>query len=220
MKQKTDLKKISVAAILSAAAYLCVFVFRFKVSFLTFDFKDAVLAVTAFLYGPLYGIASSLTVSLLEFITVSDTGVYGLIMNFLSSAVFSAVCGLFYKYRHSISGAILGAVFAVASMTTVMLAANILITPFYMGVERGEVIKMLPALLLPFNLIKGVINAAVTMLIYKPLTMIFKKSGLVTAAAVTNRKKFTALSFAAILVIIISVFLLIFCLKGSFSLFK
>ena len=54
---------------------------------LTFDFKDAILSINALLFGPLTGVVSAALVALVEFITVSDTGVYGLIMNFLSSAV-------------------------------------------------------------------------------------------------------------------------------------
>lgn len=218
MQNSMKLKKISVTAILCAVAYLCMFLFRFKVSFLTFDFKDAVFAVIAFLYGPVYGILSSLVVALVEFVTVSDTGVYGLIMNFLSSATFSAVCGLFYKYRRTLSGAVLGSVIAVISMTAVMLVANIFITPFYMGAERAVVISMIPTLLLPFNLIKGVINAAVTMIIYKPVTGIFKKTGLMPSGNIkTNKKSFVWLSLAAAGVIIVAVLVIIFVLKGSFE---
>ena len=76
-------------AMFAAIAYVCVFVFRFKVSFLTLDVKDAVMAVGALALGPVAGILIASVVALLEFITVSDTGVYGLIMNFLSSASFT-----------------------------------------------------------------------------------------------------------------------------------
>ena len=88
MAQKTNLKKLSVTAMLCALAYICMFVLKFKVSFLSFDFKDAILTVIAFLYGPLYAVASSFLVAAIEFLSVSDTGVYGFIMNALSSAVF------------------------------------------------------------------------------------------------------------------------------------
>ena len=90
MKEKNNLKKISVTAMLCALAYICMFVFKFKVGFLTFDLKDAVLTVIAFLYGPIYGVVSSILVALIEFVSVSDTGFYGLVMNALSSAVFTA----------------------------------------------------------------------------------------------------------------------------------
>lgn len=219
--KKTELKKISALSMLCAVAYLCVFLFRFKVSFLTFDFKDALLAVIAFIYGPIYGIASAVTVALLEFISVSDTGVYGLIMNALSSAAFAAVCGTFYKYRRTLSGAVFGSIAAVLTTTAVMLVANIFVTPYYMGVARSDVAAMIPTLLLPFNLIKGFVNAAVTMIIYKPITAALKKARLLSDNnSVTNRKKFIMLALLAVIALVIFVAIIIFVLDGSFQLGK
>ncbi len=216
--KKVDLKKLSVVAMLCAVAYLCMFVFKFKVGFLTFDFKDAILTVISFLYGPLYGVVSSVLVALLEFISVSDTGVYGLIMNALSSAVFTFACGIFYKYRHTLLGAVFGSFSAVLAMTAVMLVANIFITPFYMGVARGDVAAMIPTLLLPFNLIKGIINAAITMVIYKPITTVLKKTGLsVSSAQKTDLKKFIPLSICALILLIIAVLMILFVLHGEFQ---
>lgn len=218
MQKSEQLKKISVTAILCAIAYLCMFLFRFKVEFLTFDFKDAVLAVIAFLYGPVYGVLSSLVVALVEFVSVSDTGIYGMIMNFISSASFSFVCGLFYKYRRTLFGAVLGGVFAVIAMTAFMIVSNVIITPFYMGVQRSVVIGMIPTLLLPFNLIKGIINAAITMIIYKPTSGVFKKMGLMPRSGnTTDRKNFIWLAVSATVIIIIAVLVIIFVLNGTFE---
>ncbi|MBQ8267271.1 MAG: ECF transporter S component, partial [Clostridia bacterium] len=218
MTQKTNLKKISVTAMLCALAYICMFVFKFKVSFLTFDFKDAILTVIAFLYGPIYAVVSSFLVAFIEFLSVSDTGVYGLIMNALSSAVFSATCGIIYKYRRTLLGAIFASVAAVLSMTAVMLVANIFITPFYMGVARADVAAMIPSLLLPFNLIKGIVNAAITMIIYKPITTALKKVGLSNnKTAKTDLKKFIPLALSALLLLIIAVIIILFALDGNFE---
>ena len=218
MKQRTELKKITVAAILCAVAFLCVFLFRFKVNFLTFDFKDAVLAVIGFLYGPIYALASAAIVSVIEFLSVSDTGVYGLIMNFLSSAAFASVCGLFYRYKRTLSGAVIGSVFAVFVMTAVMLLANIFITPFYKHMPRQVVIDMLPTLLLPFNLVKGVVNAAITMLIYKPVCSVFKKMGLIISGnKPADKKSFVLISAVSLLVIALATFVILFILDGKFE---
>ena len=51
-----------------------------------------------------------------------------------------------------------------------MLAANLIITPGFKGVPLEVVIAMIPTLLLPFNLLKGILNAALVMLLYKPVT--------------------------------------------------
>jgi len=52
-------------------------------------------------------------------------------------------------------------------MTVGMLLWNYLITPLYMGVPREAIAKMLLPAFLPFNLLKGGLNAAFTMLLYK-----------------------------------------------------
>lgn len=218
MNAKTNLKKISVVAMLCALAYICMFVFKFKVGFLTFDIKDAVLGVIAFLYGPLYGVVSALLVAALELVSVSDTGFYGFIMNALSSSVFTLVCGLFYKYRRTLLGAVYGCISAVLAMTAVMLIANIFITPYYMGVGRGEVAALIPTLLLPFNLAKGVVNAATTMIIYKPITSALKKAGLTTSGSnKTDIKKFIILASVAAILLAVAVCVVLFVLGGQFD---
>ena len=216
--KKTNIKKLSVTAMLCALAYICMFVFKFKIGFLTFDFKDAILTVIAFLYGPAYAVISSVLVAVLEFLSVSDTGVYGLIMNALSSSVFTVSCGIIYKYRRTLMGAVIGSITAVLSMTAVMLVANIFITPFYMGVARSEVAAMIPTLLLPFNIVKGVVNAAITMIIYKPITTALKKAGLTDGGYhKTDIKKFIPIAIGALILLIIAILIILFILHGEFK---
>ena len=218
--EKKNLKKISVVAMLCAVAYLCMFLFKFKISFLTFDFKDAFLAITAFLYGPLYAVASAVLVAVLEFLSVSDTGVYGLLMNIISSAAFAGVCGLVYKYKRTFRGAVFSAIMAVVVMTAVMLVANYFITPYYMGVARSDVAAMIPTLLLPFNLIKGTVNMAITLILYKPITTALKRAKLLPESKVqTDKKKFLILTLVSASIAVLAIVLIIYFFKGSFQLF-
>lgn len=218
--KKLSLKDISVASILIALAFICTFIFKFKVGFLTFDLKDAMLAIIAFLFGPIMAVASAVIVAVLEFLTISDTGVYGLIMNAISSSAFGFTIGIFYKYRKSFLNALLGAFTAIFITTAIMMLANIYITPLYMGVPRGEIIKMIPTLLLPFNLIKSTVNAAFTMTLYKPITSAFKKVGLIKGSEQTfSIKKFIPILAVSIIVILIASLFIIFVLKGEISVF-
>ena len=219
--RKSKIKKISVTAMLCALAYICVYVLKFKVGFMTFDFKDTVISIVSFLFGPLYGIFSAGIVAFMEFITVSDTGVYGLIMNFLSSSVFALSCGIIYKINHKFTGAIYGALTAVVAVTSVMLLANLFITPYYMGVAKSEVIAMIPSLLLPFNLCKSIINATATLIIYKPLTNGLKKAHLVESSSgnATLNKKTVVLTSCCLIVMVLAVLYVILMLDGSFKLF-
>ena len=171
MKNSTQkLNRIAATSIFAAIAYLSMFLTPFRVDFLTFDIKDAVMTIGALYLGPLAGLAMSAVTSLLEMFTISQTGIDGMIMNFVGSATYTVVAALIYTYRKSLKNAVLGLVAATLSMTAVMLAANLIITPGFKGVPVEAVIAMIPTLLLPFNLLKGILNAALGMLLYKPVT--------------------------------------------------
>lgn len=216
--KREQLNKIIITAVFSAIAFLFTFVFKFKVSFLTFDFKDAVIAVVSLLLGPLYGIISAGLVAFLEFLSISDTGPYGLLMNFISSGSFALVIGVIYKYKRTFSGAILSAVSSVFVVTSIMMVANYFITPLYMGVTSGEVAKLIPNLLLPFNLSKTAINAATVLIIYKPVTNALRRFGLVKKKINSSsmNKKSIILYIVSFIIILIAVLFIVFVLNGGF----
>ena len=213
-----QLKKISVTAMFIAVSFLMTFVLRFQVSFLTFDFKDAVLAIVSLLFGPIYGVISAAIVAFLEFLFISSTGVYGLIMNFISSGAFVLICGCVYKAKRDFAGAILSVILSVIGVTAIMMLANIFITPFYMGAQRSDVIALIPTLLLPFNLAKSIINSAALLIIYKPLTTALKKSKLISSESSDYKLsiKSIILTVVSIVIIIITVIFLIKNMGGVF----
>lgn len=176
---KRDTKKLTTVAMLCALAYIVMFVARIPVVlFLKYDPKDVVIAIGGFLYGPLTSFAISAVVSLVEMFTVSETAFWGLLMNVLSSCSFACTAAFIYKKRHNMKGAIVGLVSGVAVMVPVMLLWNYLITPIYMGYPRAAVAELLLPAFLPFNLLKGGLNAAITMLLYKPVVTALRKAGL------------------------------------------
>ena len=179
MTEKTNnqqIKRMTALAMFAALAYVIHFV-HIPVGFLNLDFKDVVITVCGMYFGPLSGVFLAVLVPILEFVTVSETGPYGLIMNILSSVTFVGVASLIYRFKKTLSGAIVGLVSAVLSMTAVMIVANLVITPYYMGVSLAEVGALIPKLLLPFNAIKAVLNASLTLCLYKPLTSVLKRTG-------------------------------------------
>ena len=215
-----NLKKIIITAVFAAIAFLFTFIFKFKVAFLTFDFKDAVISVVSLSLGPLYGLLSAAVVAFLEFISISDTGPYGLLMNFISSGTFALLIGGIYKYKRTFSGAILAAAVSALGVTAVMMVANYFITPLYMGVSSAEVARMIPTLLLPFNLAKTVINSATTLIIYKPVTKALKRVGLIKKGeenASAFSKRSVLLYIISILIIILTILFIVFVLKGGFE---
>ncbi|MBQ9080048.1 MAG: ECF transporter S component [Clostridia bacterium] len=178
-------KKIVVLAMFCAIAYITCFILRISGigGFLSFEIKDTVITIAAMLFGPLAGVAISFTVAFLEMISFSSTGIWGAIMNFASSAVFSVCASTVYIYcpgiKKKISGAIVGLATAIISMTAVMMVLNLIITPIYQNVSVEVVKGMLLPLLLPFNAIKATLNSALIMMLYKPISMALKRAKVV-----------------------------------------
>ena len=178
------IKKLTALAVFAALAYVVHFI-HIPVSFLNLDFKDVIMTVAGMYFGPLSGVVVAILVPLLEFPT-SETGIYGLIMNLISSVTFVGVASLIYKFKRTLTGAIVALVAAAMSMTAVMMVANLFITPFYMGVSREDVVNLIPTMLLPFNAVKSILNASLTLCVYKPMTNILRRVGVAKAVVSTE----------------------------------
>ncbi|MCL1964108.1 MAG: ECF transporter S component [Firmicutes bacterium] len=176
------IQRMTTLAVLSAIAYLVMTMLRIKfipgADFLTLDVKDVVIVTGGFFYGPLASMMMSLVISFLEMVTVSSTGWWGMLMNTLSSCAFACSAAFLYERKRTIHNAVTGLVTGWLLATATMLLLNYIITPIYTGWPRQAVVgKMLPWFL-PFNLIKYGVNAAVALLIYKPLVTALRRAHL------------------------------------------
>lgn len=171
------IKRLVFVALFTALAYASTLIIHPKVMFLTFDVKDSVITLAAMAFGPISGVVISFLAAVIEFITMGETGVYGFIMNFIGSSIFSVTAALIYKYKKTLWGGIVGLVTAVFTMTAAMLLANIVVTPYFMKTSTEEVLKLLPTLLLPFNFLKALANAGLVIGFYKPVSNALKAAG-------------------------------------------
>lgn len=214
---QTRTNKLTVIAMLSAVAYLVMVVGRIPVVlFLKYDPKDVIITIGGFLFGPLTAFTMSALVSFVEMFTVSATGFIGLLMNIISSCSFACTAAIIYKKKHNYKGAILGLIAGWLITTAVMLLWNYLITPIYLGYPREAVVKLLIPAFLPFNLLKGGLNASIVMLIYKPLSKALHSANLMprVVETCTNRKKVTIWSVLVSSLIIVSCILSILAFRG------
>lgn len=101
-------------------------------------------------------------------------------------------------------------------MVLVMLLWNYLITPIYMGYPREVVVELLIPAFLPFNLIKGGLNAAITMILYKPIVTALKHAHLIENNQVTPKTKLNVGLILIALLIIITCTLLLLSIKSVF----
>ena len=178
-ERSLNLRRWVLIAMLAAVAYLIVSYIRIPVVlFLKYEPKDVIITIGGFLLGPMASFVISLVVSLLEMVTVSDTGPIGALMNLLSTCAFACTASLVYKKVHKLKGAIVGLAAGSVVMVSAMLLWNWLITPLYMGVSREQVEGMLIPMFLPFNALKAGFNSALVLGLYKPLTAALRRTRL------------------------------------------
>lgn len=199
-------KTLASLAMLSAIAYVVMYLSKMLpqvLGFLQFDLKDTVICIGGFIFGPLAAALVSIVVAFVEMITVSDTGPIGLIMNVLATCAFCCTASFIYKKKHTMLGAVIGLAAGTIVLTIVMLLWNYLITPIYMEMDRAFVASLLIPYFLPFNLVKGGMNMAAILLLYKPVVGALRKAHLVAPSTSGAKGKFSAgfLLFAAALLV-------------------
>ena len=187
VKSKFDTRSIVLIGLFCAVSYVVMLLSKLipvnVAGFLTFDLKDVIIAICGLISGPLPALIVSVIVSFIEMLTISSTGPIGLLMNVLSTCAFVLPISLIYRKKHVFSRAITGAVAGVLCMSAVMILWNWLITPLYMGIDRSVVVSMLLPVFLPFNLLKGGINAALTVLLYKPIITTLRRTHMIAQSS-------------------------------------
>ncbi len=177
--QHEKILRLNLAAAFAALAFTVSYFNLVKVQgFLSFDLKDAVIALASLLLGPGTALSLSLIVPAIESVTFGTTAFYGFLMDVISSLTFSLPASVIYKKKKTASGAILGLSSGILLGVSAMMLANLLITPLYTGAPREAIVGMLLPLLLPFNLAKTTVNAALVLLLYKPISNALKAARL------------------------------------------
>ena len=194
MKQKINARMIAAVGVLTAVAVVLQYLeisIPIVPSFLKLDFSDLPALLGAFAFGPLAGVLIQLLKNLIH-MAVSQSGFVGELSNFLLGAVFVLTAGWIYQRKKTKARALVAGLSGAAAMAIVSVPVNyFLIYPLYynvIGFPEAAVLDMYQAILpsvrsifeallifnLPFTLGKGLISVAVSMLIYKPLSRLFK----------------------------------------------
>ncbi|MBP3381321.1 MAG: ECF transporter S component [Clostridia bacterium] len=210
-KRSERLRRLTAMAMLTALSYITVVLIRIPVVlFLSYEPKDVFLTIGGFLFGPVAGICMSIAVALVEMVTISSTGPIGMLMNCVSSCLFVGTASIIYYRKKTLKRALFGLIAAALATTIGMLLWNYLITPLYMHTPREAIADMLLPVFLPFNLLKGGLNAAFTMLLYKSAAAALRAAQLLpkTDTPVIPRKRLTV-TLAALGAVITLVLLLL-----------
>lgn len=138
------------------------------VAWLKYDASAMPALVCGFAFGPGAGVAVGIVGAVIHGILLADFS--GAVMNILVVSGFVLPAALVYRKLRTFKGALLGLAASVVAATLMAIAGNLVITPLYLGVPLDAVVAMIIPILTPFNLIKAVLNGALTLIVYKSVS--------------------------------------------------
>ena len=210
-KSKFTTKQLTVIALLTSIAYAIMVVGRIPmVAFLKYDPKDIVIMLGGMAFGPAVTVLMSLITSVIEFMTVSDTGFVGLFMNVLSTVAFATLATIIYKKKPNNKTLIIALAAGTILMTIVMVVWNYLVTPFYLDIPQEAVVGMLLPIIVPFNIIKAGINSGIIFMIHKPVLQVFERHNLID----TNTNNQKSSNYLVAIILIFSALILLKMVQG------
>ncbi len=239
--RRAAIRTMVTVAVFCAVAFISQFIFKIRVfGFLSFDAKDAVMAVGAMAFGPASGFLMSILLATLESITMGETGVIGWIMDVLSTAPFVCVSAWVYRRKRTMNGAILALAVGVLTAIATMMAMNVVFTPaFMMNMSlvdfvripfdeeiRGaylenmrNVVGMIPTILLPFNVTKAFLNGGLVLVLYKPISTAMKHAKVIKGepASLHFDRKSILMLVIGILVIAVCITAFLLLMNGQFE---
>jgi riboflavin transporter FmnP len=172
-------RKLTTMGVLAGLSVALVFLIRFpifpQVPFLEYEPADIPILIATFAFGPLAGLIVTVIASVVQGFTVSaHSGIYGILMHIISASTYVFTAGIIYRAKHSRLGAGIALVCGVLVSAAVMIPANLVVTPIFMGVHVDAVKEILVPFIIPFNLIKSGANGAIVFFLYKPISKLIK----------------------------------------------
>ncbi|RKD32349.1 ECF transporter S component [Thermohalobacter berrensis] len=195
-KKRINTRWLVNVSILSVIAFLIMYIeipLWFAPSFLTIDLSDLPALIGAFALGPMAGVVIEFLKNILHAVIKGTTTVgVGELANFIVGSVFVYIAGYIYYKNKTFKNAIVGLMLGTLIMTLVASVANyFILIPFYaklygmpikaiigMASKVNKYVVDLKSLVLfaivPFNIVKGIMVSAITVLLYKKVSPIFK----------------------------------------------
>ena len=136
--------------------------------FLTYDPSLVPAMVCGFAYGPGAGTAVAAMAIVIHALTTGDW--VGALMNLVATLGYILPAAIVYQKMHTYKGAVIGLALGVIAATVLSMVANLTIGVwFWYGSVDAIAPLMIPAVL-PFNLIKTVLNSVLTLAVYKAVS--------------------------------------------------
>ena len=138
------------------------------VTWLKYDASAMPAMVCGFAFGAGGGLAVGIAGAIIHGILMADFS--GAVMNILVVIGFVVPAALVYQHGRTLPRAIIGLIASVVCAVIMAIVGNLVITPAYLGAPMDAVIAMILPILVPFNLAKGIINAVLTLAVYKSIS--------------------------------------------------
>ena len=126
--------------------------------------------VVCLVAGLAFGAGTGALVSVLSWLPHLFMDPFGGLMGIACNVALVVPTALVYEKVRSRKGSATGMVIGAVVTLVVAIVGNLLVTPLYSGVTVEQVIAMIVPILIPFNLLKIVLNCVVTQLVYKPVS--------------------------------------------------
>lgn len=139
---------------------------------LKLDFSYVPMLMLSFLMGPLSGVLALFITNAVHLLQSNTFGV-GQLANVLMGLCFLLPPSLMYRRERVRNSAFVGSLVGIVLMTVVGVFVNkYILVPAFMGekIAKFPMTGYLLQAIIPFNLIKGSVNVAITFLIYKRLS--------------------------------------------------
>lgn len=190
---RSHVRELTVTAMLCAVATVLMSldfsVPMFIPGFVKMDVSELPALLASFSLGPVYGVAVCFVKNIFNLIFRTSTGGIGELCNFLIGATFVGVAGVIYRARKTRKGAAVASLVGAVAMAVISVPVNYFLSyPVYAAMFGGldaiiaayqalrpgtdGLLECLLVFNMPFTLVKGLIDAGLCFLIYKPLSPI------------------------------------------------
>ncbi len=193
MRTKKLVKILQISIFAAIATVLTFFelpVF-FAPGFYKLDFSDVVVLISGFSLGPLAGILTEFLKVLLKLLIKGSTTVgLGDFAGFVAGVALTLPSAVFYKKYRTFKGACVAMLLGIICLTAVSAVSNyFILLPAYeklFSISESTIISLASAInplisdkftfvlfvVCPFNLLKGALICAVTLVLYKKLSVV------------------------------------------------
>ena len=165
-------KRIVYISVFAAMAFILMSTFSIPIlpnaPYLRFEPSEIPLLVVACMIDPWAGLFTNLIKDLLYYFFRAKS-IFGPTADFLITSSFVVITGIVYRRNRSNIGLIGALIIGIIGRLLVMVPVNIIILGLQFGMSPSKVLSMMIPIIIPFNLIKGGINAIGAFLIVQAL---------------------------------------------------